>query len=136
MQSILTRLRESRLRALVAWTVVLGLMVQVLLPVAVAQARTLDPLAVAGAICASHTDVEAAAQPSDAPSLPGDADHGNRCSLCVLLHGAKLAMPVATAPAVVSWPTVARRLDRATDLAPLAAVAFSPYSSRAPPLAA
>jgi hypothetical protein len=136
MRSILTRLRDCRPRALVAWTVVLGLMVQVLLPVAVAQARAQDPLAAAGLICASHSDAQSVAQPGDQPSLPADADHDDRCGLCVLHHGAKLAMPVAAIPAVVSWPTVARRLDRATDLAPLAAPASSPYSSRAPPRAA
>jgi hypothetical protein len=135
-QSILTRLRGPGLRALVAWTVVLGLMVQVLLPVAAAQAQAQDPLAVAGAICANHDEAQSAAQPSDDPSLPGDVDHGNCCSICVLLHAAKLAMPVATAPAVVSWPTAARQLDRAGDPTPVAAFASSPYSSRAPPLAA
>ncbi|MDR3467514.1 MAG: DUF2946 family protein [Xanthobacteraceae bacterium] len=132
MTSILARLRDTTLRALVAWTVAFGLVFQMLVPVVAAQAKAQDPLAVAGVICAAHAE----AQSGDPSQPPADKDLNDCCSICALLHAAKLAVPPVAAPAIVLKPTTSSRLEGTADQAPHAAAAPVPYSSRAPPLAA
>ncbi|MGO9357755.1 MAG: DUF2946 family protein [Xanthobacteraceae bacterium] len=135
MHSILTRLRGPALRAFVAWTVAFGLVFQMLVPVLAAETKAQDPFAVTAAICATHAEAAADAASGGDPSLPGDKDLNSCCSVCALLHAAKLVVPTTALPSVVLWPTASRRLDRASDETPVAAAAPVPYSSRAPPLA-
>lgn len=132
MTSPLAQLRHATLRALVAWTVAFGLSFQMLLPVVAAQARVQDPLAVSGVICAAHAAPEA----NDPSQPPGDKDLNDCCSVCALLHAAKLVLPPVAAPAIALAPTMSARIEGIPDAAPRAVAAPVPYSSRAPPLAA
>jgi len=133
MNLILTRLRNTTLRALVAWTVAFGLLFQMLLPVVAAQAKAQDPLTGFGAICALHAD-GAGGTADDNPSPPAGKDLDGCCTICALLHAAKLAVLVAAAT-VVREPTTSSRLDHVADQATHAAAAPSPYSPRGPPQA-
>jgi len=133
MDLILTRLRNTTLRAFVAWTVAFGLVFQILLPVVAAQAKARDPLAGAGVICALHLDNESSTTPDDHSSPPGGKDLDSHCTLCALLHAAKLAVPTNAAPTVALEPTTSSRLDRGADQAPHAAATPLPYNPRGPP---
>jgi Protein of unknown function (DUF2946) len=135
MDSILTRLRGTALRALVAWLVGFGLLFQTVVPVLAAEAKARNPWANVGVLCLAHADT-AVAPSGDGSSLPSDKDVYGCCSVCALLHAAKLAVPAAAAPSIALTPTVWRRLDHPTDETLLAASAPVPYSSRAPPLTA
>ena len=133
MDLILTRLRNTTLRAFVAWTVAFGLVFQILLPVVAAQAKARDPLAGAGVICALHLDNESSTTPDDHSSPPGGKDLDSHCTLCALLHAAKLAVPAAAAPSIVLAPTTVSRLDRVADHTPRAIAPHNPHSPRGPP---
>jgi hypothetical protein len=133
MDSILTRLRGTALRAVVAWLVGFGLVFQTLVPVLAAEAKAQNPWANLGVICIAHVDTAAA--PGDGPRLPSDKDLYGCCAVCALLHAAKLAVPSAASLSVAFAPTMWRRLDQPTDATGVATSAPVPYSSRAPPLA-
>lgn len=123
----LERLRNTTLRALVAWTVAFGLLFQMMLPV-VAQAKAQDPLAGPGVICALHADGA-----DDHPSPPAGKDLDACCTICALLHAAKLWVPATAAPALLREPPTSSRLDHVADRPAHATAAPTPYCPRGPP---
>ncbi|WP_407181013.1 DUF2946 family protein [Bradyrhizobium sp. STM 3562] len=132
MKKFLTQLRSGPTRVVVAWAVAFGLLLQTLLPVLALHARAqalADPDF--GIICSGsggdHSDQAGGPKPLD------DAHPNDCCSICVLIHASHLAVPPQAAADVFPWPAQAQAIQISRDHRGAVALAFVPYSSRAPP---
>lgn len=134
MSRVLTFLRSAATRAVVAWLVAFGLLLQTLLPVLALHAKAQGQTDVVfGVICSSTSGDQSG---NGIGSKPLDDGHaGDCCSVCALIHATHLIVPAVASPDILVWPTRARPVEPSADDRLTIAQAATPYSSRAPPQA-